>query len=123
VLPTRLPLREFYEELVKTQQVLNMKHLGWESLKGTAKIVGRHLLRGQTNFLKSLWKFSSVFNPQLQLADHAQPARYEIFPPPSRAEGKIDVRKLYIHQSRGRRSRALDDATERFVDETRMGVG
>ena len=27
-----------YEELVKTQQVLNMKHLGWESLKGTARM-------------------------------------------------------------------------------------
>lgn len=50
VLPTRLPLSEFCAELVRTQQVLNMKHLGLESLKGTARIVGRHLLRGQTNF-------------------------------------------------------------------------
>ena len=29
VLPTRLPLEKFYEELVKTQQVLIKKHLGW----------------------------------------------------------------------------------------------
>ncbi|MGH7859862.1 MAG: hopanoid C-3 methylase HpnR, partial [Candidatus Binatia bacterium] len=28
VLPTRLPLRRFYEELVRTQSVLNRKHLG-----------------------------------------------------------------------------------------------
>lgn len=27
VMPTTLPLREFYEELVKTQQILNNKHL------------------------------------------------------------------------------------------------
>ena len=29
VLPTRLPLERFYQELVRTQQVLNRKHLGW----------------------------------------------------------------------------------------------
>src|SRR4051812_13741833 len=29
VLPTRLPLARFYEELVRTQQVLYRKHLGW----------------------------------------------------------------------------------------------
>ncbi|WP_139558610.1 hopanoid C-3 methylase HpnR [Methylotetracoccus oryzae] len=122
VLPTRLPLNEFYEELVRTQQVLNMKHLGWESLKGTARIVGRHLLRGQTNFLKSLWKFNSVFNPALQMADHARPVKYEMAPPPPRCEAKIDMKNLYVHQSRGRKSRALDDSTERFVDETRAGA-
>ena len=122
VLPTRLPLNEFYEELVRTQQVLNMKHLGWESLKGTARIVGRHLLRGQTNFLKSLWKFNSVFNPSLQMADHARPVKYEMAPPPPRTEAKIDMKNLYVHQSRGRKSRALDDSTERFVDETRAGA-
>ena len=33
VLPTKLPLAEFYEELVKTQHVLNRKHLGWAALK------------------------------------------------------------------------------------------
>ena len=36
VLPTRLPLDRFYAELVRTQQVLNRKHLGLAALKGTA---------------------------------------------------------------------------------------
>jgi hopanoid C-3 methylase HpnR len=120
VLPTRLPLPEFYAELVKTQQVLNMKHLGWKSLAGTATIVGRHLLRGQTNFLKSLWKFNSVFNPELQLGDHRRPVTYEMAPPPEPSGGKIDPTELYILHPHGRRSRALDDRTEQFVDETRM---
>ena len=31
----------------------------------------RLLARGQTNFLRMLWRFNSVFNPELQLADHA----------------------------------------------------
>ena len=38
VLPTTLPLPEFYGELVKTQQVLNRKHLGWAALRATAGI-------------------------------------------------------------------------------------
>src|SRR6202000_2440188 len=38
VLPTKLPLSEFYEELVKTQQVLNRKHLGLAALKASATI-------------------------------------------------------------------------------------
>src|SRR5690606_35601181 len=33
VLPTQLPLAQFYEELVKTQQVLNPKHLGFAALR------------------------------------------------------------------------------------------
>ena len=46
VMPTKMPLPEFYAELVKTQQVLNKKHLGWAALKGTAKIRGWALDEG-----------------------------------------------------------------------------
>jgi hypothetical protein len=45
VLPTTLPLPEFYAELVKTQQVLNRKHLGWGAVKDTLGIAGKLLLR------------------------------------------------------------------------------
>ncbi|MBV9756303.1 MAG: hopanoid C-3 methylase HpnR [Alphaproteobacteria bacterium] len=123
VLPTRLPLPEFYDELVKTQQVLNRKHLGWAALRATAGIAARHLLHGQTNFLRMLWKFNAVYDPALQLADHAQPVRYELPAPPPHTEGALDKRALYIHRPAGRRGRAIDDATERFVDATRMGAG
>jgi hopanoid C-3 methylase HpnR len=122
VLPTRLPLHEFYEELVKTQQVLNMKHLGWAALRDTVQIAIGHLIRGQTNFVKMLWKFNSVYNPKLQLADHRLPVKYEMkLPPPPQATVRPEV--LYIHGARGRQGRALDDRTERFVDETRTGTG
>src|SRR5215510_5812029 len=83
VLPTRLPLFEFYTELVKTQDVLNKKHLGWAALKDTLQIAAGHLLRGQTNFIKMLWKFNSVYNPNLQYADHQQPVKYEMALPPA----------------------------------------
>lgn len=122
VLPTKLPLPEFYEELVKTQQILNRKHLGWAALKSTAWIAAGHLLRGQTNFVKMLWKFDSVYDPKLQLADHARPVRYQIAPPPDpspHANGAL----LYIHRAKGRQSRAIDDDTEAFVDTSRTGTG
>jgi hopanoid C-3 methylase len=120
VLPTALPLAEFYEELVRTQQVLNRKHLGWRALRETAVLSARLLLRGQTNFVRSLWKFNSVFDPALQLADHARPARYELPLPPAPTASRVEPRGLYIHQAAGARARRLDTETERFVDETRM---
>jgi hopanoid C-3 methylase HpnR len=88
VLPTRLPLSRFYAELVKTQQVLNRKHLGISALASTAAIAARLLLRGQTNFIKMLWKFNSVYHPKRQLADHARPVRYEMDIPGERAAPK-----------------------------------
>jgi hopanoid C-3 methylase HpnR len=122
VLPTTLPLEEFYAELVKTQQVLNRKHLGFAALRKTLGITSRHLLHGQTNFLRMLWKFNSVFNPELQLADHARPVRYEMPLRPAFA-AVADKRALYVHKPAGRRGRILDDATEQFVDATRSGAG
>ena len=121
VLPTRLPLHEFYAELVKTQQVLNMKHLGWAGLKSTLSIAGGHLLRGQTNFVKMLWKFNSTYDPKKLRADHDKPVTYAMTPPPA-PQQRVDPKALYVHAAKGRRGRAIDDATERFVDDTRMGV-
>jgi hypothetical protein len=80
------------------------------------------LLRGQTNFLKSMWKFNSVFNPELQLADHRRPVKYEMCLPPERNEQKFKPQTLYVHEIRERKPRALDEATERFVDESRTGA-
>jgi hypothetical protein len=120
VLPTTLPLPEFYAELVKTQQVLNTKHLGLAAIRQTMGIIGGLLLRGQTNFLRTVWKFNSVFNPALQMADHARPVGYELpLPPPAAI---LDKRALYVHKPAGRRGRALDDATEQFVDAGRVGT-
>jgi hopanoid C-3 methylase HpnR len=97
VLPTTLPLGEFYTELVRTQQVLYRKHLGWAAVRDTLKIIGGHLLNGQTNFLRSLWKFNRVYDAQLLLADHYQPVRYELSLPPVNRSDKFDPRSLYVH--------------------------
>lgn len=121
VLPTRLPLHEFYGELVRTQKVLAMKHLGWSALRDMATIVAGQLVRGQTNFFRSLWKFGQVYDPSLLLADHQRPLTYEMkLPPPVQAT--VDPRGLYVLKARGRAGRAIDDATEQFVESTRMGA-
>jgi hopanoid C-3 methylase len=122
VLPTTLPLPEFYAELVKTQQVLNRKHLGFAAIRKTLGISTRLLLHGQTNFLRMIWKFNSVFDPALQMADHARPVRYELPLRPAFA-AVADKRALYVHKPAGRRGRLLDDATEQFVDASRSGAG
>ncbi|MBA5866795.1 MAG: hopanoid C-3 methylase HpnR [Nitrospira sp. CR1.3] len=120
VLPTRLPLPEFYEELVRTQQILNKKHLGWAALKSTAKLAAEHLMRGQTNFVKMLWKFNSVYDPKLQMADHQRPLSYEMSLPPV-VRKPTNSKLLYILPPKGRRGRALDDSTEQFIEATRTG--
>ena len=95
VLPTRLPLEEFYRELILTQQVLNMKHLGWRTVRSTFGIIAGQLARGQTNFLKSLFRFNGVYNIDRLLADHAQTVRYHLQAQPA-SEDIADPRDLYI---------------------------
>jgi hopanoid C-3 methylase HpnR len=122
VLPTELPLEEFYRELVETQRVLSIKHLGFSALREAAGLAADRLLHGQTNFVKMLWKFNSVYNPNLQISDHRQPVKYEISLPLGQ-QGKVDRQSLYIHSAKGRQGRQIDSATEEFVESTRMGAG
>jgi hopanoid C-3 methylase HpnR len=122
VLPTRLPLAEFYDELVTTQRAFYRKYLGFRRVINTAGVIAGQLARGQTNFVKSLFMLDRVFRPDLLLADHARPVDYEIpLPPPRTADAPAVGRALYVHAPRGRAGRAIDAATEQFVEETRMG--
>jgi hopanoid C-3 methylase HpnR len=97
VLPTALPLKRFYEELVRTQAVLNRKHLGWGAVRRYGGAALRAAARGQTNYLRMLWKFSSVYNPERQYADHGRPVRYEMHPPRPMAGSKPTKQELYVH--------------------------
>jgi hypothetical protein len=122
VLPTKLPLAEFYRELVTTQRAILKKHLGWRRLWEAGGVVARLLLHGQTNFVKSLFRLNQVYRPELLLADHRRPVVYQIpLPPAATAPGPAPA-ALYIHPPRGRRGRAIDAATERFVEATRTGT-
>ena len=97
VLPTRLPLHRFYEELVKTQSVLARKHLGVAALAKTAGIVARQLARGQTNFVKMIWKFDQVYNADRQYSEHQREAKY-LLPEQAAQPGVPPNREdLFIH--------------------------
>ncbi|KRV49829.1 hopanoid C-3 methylase HpnR [Wenjunlia vitaminophila] len=95
VVPTTLPLDLFYRELVRTQAVINRKHLGLRTALGAARVLGGNLVRGQTNFARMLWRFNDVYNPRRQLADHSRPVRYEL--PLPRPLDVGDRRQLYVH--------------------------
>jgi hopanoid C-3 methylase len=96
VLPTRLPLPRFYEELVRTQQVLNRKHLGMAALRQTFVLAAKLLAQGQTNFVRMLWKFNSVYNPRRQLADHERTVDYPIRLPQATCQPEPET--FYVHR-------------------------
>jgi hopanoid C-3 methylase HpnR len=103
-LPTRLPLHRFYEELVRTQSVLARKHLGVAALAKTTGIVARQLLRGQTNFVRMIWKFDKVYNADRQYSDHLREVEYLLPPPEERHSAAPDRKELYVHAPARRRS-------------------
>lgn len=84
-------------QLVQTQQVLNKKFMGWVALGRTLGLALGFLAEGQTNFVKMLWKSSSVYNCQLQIADHRREVRYAMQLPEAR-EKKVDPATLYVIQ-------------------------
>ena len=97
VLPTRLPLRQFYEELVRSQDILNRKHMGLTALRETAGIALRLLARGQTNFLRMLWKFGSVYTVERLHGDHERAVRYPLRVPETVRTVRPSRDDLYVH--------------------------
>jgi hypothetical protein len=97
ILPTRLPLKRFYEELVRTQAVIRRKHLGFAALRRTASIAGKLALHGQTNFLRMIWKFSRVYDADRQYTDHLRPVRYAMRPPAAPGATRPRPSDLYVH--------------------------
>jgi hopanoid C-3 methylase len=100
VMPTTLPLAEFYDELVRTQAIINRKHLSARAAVSAFGILAGQLLRGHTNFARMIWRFNSVYNAQRQIADHRRPVRYELPDPGRQSPGRRD---LYVHATRPQR--------------------
>jgi len=97
VMPTKLPLREFYEELVKTQEIINRKFMGWKTAVAVSKILAGQLARGQTNFLKMLFKFSKVYNVDRFYQDHFNEVKYAMRRP-EEYERKLKPNDLLVHE-------------------------
>jgi hopanoid C-3 methylase len=124
VLPTRLPLDRFYRELLHTQRVLYAKHMNWWTGPRLARALASNLLHGQANFIRGIMNYKKVYSVEKMLADHARQVEYELQLPPRQetVPRAAKAAQLYIHGQRGRAGRSIDDATEKFVEETRMGA-
>jgi hopanoid C-3 methylase HpnR len=105
VLPTCLSLEEYYRELVKTQEVVNKKFLGWKGLFYVSLILTRNLLRGQTNMFRLFLGYNKVYHHELQLADHQAEINYSMRLPPGPAES-VPSERLYVHATTGRENHA-----------------
>jgi len=66
-------------------------------MRDTFKMAARYLAQGQTNFVRMLWKFSKVYNPDRQIADHHRPIHYKMDLPKHSPLVKIDPASLYVH--------------------------
>jgi hypothetical protein len=124
VLPTKMPLADFYRELLHTQRVLYRKHMNWWTAPQLAKELVQNLAHGQINFMRGIMRYNKTYNLDNMLAAHARPVHYElpISALPEKNAPAAKATQLYIHTPRGRKGRSIDESTEHFVDETRMGA-
>jgi hypothetical protein len=76
--------------------VLNRKHLGVAALRGTAGLALRLAWRGQTNFIRMLWKFRSVYSRDRQYSDHLKALEYSMRPP-EHSPSRPRARDLFVH--------------------------
>jgi hypothetical protein len=54
----------------------------------------RLLLHGQTNFIRMLWSFKNVYDPERLYRDHSRDVKYIMEPRPER---KPKASELYVH--------------------------
>ena len=98
--------------------------MNWWTAPKLARALAGNLVRGQANFIRGIMNYKKVYSVEKMLADHARPVHYEL-PLPPRQEvvpRATKAAQLYVHTQRGRAGRSIDDATENFVDATRMGA-
>ncbi len=107
----RLPLADFYRELVSTQRVLYAKHMNWWTAPLLARELMRNLMHGQTNFMRGIMKYNKTYNIDKMLSDHARPVHYElpVAPRPEPNAPAAKASELYIHAHRGRKGRSIDE--------------
>ncbi len=99
VTPTRLPLPQFYRELIRTQMVIFRKHMSMANMYAALKKLIRCSFRGQTNLARSVLNFRSFPNPRRRYADHFRKIKYALRPSIGVPAPGVDPqgRGLYVH--------------------------
>ena len=76
-----------------------ISNLQLHALPDVFGITLRLLARGQTNFLRMLWKFGGVYTPDRLMQDHERPVRYAIrLPANVRPTARPAPAELYVHR-------------------------
>ena len=123
VLPTRLPLAEFYEELMTTQRAIyRPAHRLAQRLGCDRPCRPACCCAARPTSSKACSSSTACIVPTC-CSPIMRPGRYEI-PLPVQAGNASPpaAASLYIHAAGGRRGRSIDAATERFVEATRTGA-
>src|SRR5437762_13784099 len=71
--------------------------MGWKTAVAVSKILAGQLARGQTNFLKMLFKFSKVYNVDRFHADHFKDVKYAMRKPDEYGH-KLKPSELLVHE-------------------------
>ena len=112
VLPTKLPLHEFYAQLVRAESVINAKFMGWRTALSVSRILAGQLIHGQTNFLKMLFRFRKAFNAKRFHEDHFRPVRYKLREP-SEYSSRLSREDLLVHRPPAQRTPRVQGAAVR----------
>jgi len=93
-----------------------------------SRIISGQLLRGQTNFLRMLFKFSSVYDADRFYRDHERASAYAMRRPSEYAQ-KPDASELLVHltasaarEKAGAAARSTSVASPRATEESRSRV-
>ena len=118
VLPTRLPLAEFYQELV----VPSKSEPQAPRLEGGPVAVAnpcRQPREGPDQHAQDALEVQQ--RVRLAATDRRSPtARALPLSPPPEPKDVIDAKSIYVHPANGHRSPVLDEATQSFVNQTRL---
>jgi hypothetical protein len=108
VVPTRLPLREFYDEVDYAQETVDRRHSGW-TVFGEAMSGIRRLFHGRRHERKPSCLLFSLCDGERRLADHYRPVRYELTWPQDSPGAFAAQGSARVRAARERMSQRLED--------------
>jgi len=123
VLRTRLPLRRFYEEFVRTQDVLNRKHLGWQAVYDVFRDHGA-APRARADPISSACCGNSGASTTPSGCSPTTSARSCIRPAPPGVPvaGRPSPAELYVHHPTSGRGELIASSASRFEGSTRRDL-
>ena len=96
VMETKLPLREFYAELVKTQEIINRKFMGWRTAVAVSRILAGQLIARADQFPEDAFQIFQGLQRRPVLRRSFQGGEI-LHAPPSEYKRKMKPQDLLVH--------------------------